>query len=137
MIKIPTGNTIDDIKGRSKIISDFYRRWYSLHPDKKIYNIHLKEYISVKYVSITETMRHASKSYYSTLAVLQLDAILATSKKKGSLLPIKTGSKNQKDFSHMMKMQCNLEGIGTVKLMVGIKKKSKEKVQYCITAIST
>lgn len=137
MIKIPTGNTVDDIKGRSKIISDFYRRWYSLHTDKKIYNIHLKEYISVKYVSITETMRHASKSYYSTLAVLQLDAILATSKKKGSLLPIKADSKNQKDFSHMMKMQCNLEGIGTVKLMVGIKKKSKEKVQYCITAIST
>lgn len=35
----------------------------------------------------------------------------------------------------MIHMECLLEAIGLVKLMVGIKKKTGEKIQYCLTAI--
>ena len=35
----------------------------------------------------------------------------------------------------MIIMQCKLEGIGVVKLTVGIQARTSEKVQYCITAI--
>ena len=45
------------------------------------YNVSLKEYINIRFVSITETCTHASRSYLSTLAVLQLDAILTGAKK--------------------------------------------------------
>lgn len=35
---IPTGTSKEDIKVREKIIKDFYARWISEHPDKKIWN---------------------------------------------------------------------------------------------------
>ena len=37
----------------------------------------------------------------------------------------------------MMIMTYELNGIGTVKMTVGIRRRTKEKVQYCITAISS
>ncbi len=82
-----------------------------------------------------ETRRHAAKRYNSTLAVLQLDTILKKAKRIGNPLPVKQGSKNQKVFSKILKMECKLEEIGTVKLLVGIKKTTSEKIQYCITTL--
>ena len=35
----------------------------------------------------------------------------------------------------MVRLECQLDGIGLVKLMVGIKKKTGEKIQYCLTAV--
>ena len=35
----------------------------------------------------------------------------------------------------MIHMECHLERIGLVKLMVGVKKKTSEKIQYCLTAV--
>ena len=96
----------------------------------------MKDYINVKYLSITETMRHAAKTYASTLALLQLDYILRHAVKYGKPTPTKRGSKNQAAFTHMQQMRCELVGIGTVKMLVGIKR-SGEKIQYCITAIGT
>lgn len=64
-----------------------------------------------------------------------INQILKTAKKIGKPVPIKKGSKNQKAFSKMIHMECLLEAIGLVKLMVGIKKKTGEKIQYCLTAI--
>lgn len=135
--KIPTGDSKEDIKAREKIISDFYYDWYKNNPAKKVFNIHLKDYINVRYISINETIRHASKNYYSTLAVLQLDAILSNATKYGKRTPTKQGVKNQEPFSYMIEMRYELPYIGTAKLMVGVKKNSKEKIQYCITAIKT
>ena len=86
-------------------------------------------------VSIIETSEHAAKSYLSTLAVLQLDAILVGAKKV-SISKIKQGNKNQEPFERMMIMEYELIGIGKVKMTVGIRRRTKEKVQYCITAIS-
>lgn len=134
MLNVPTGNNKEDIKRREEIISDVYRNWYQSHPSKRVFNDNLKDYINVRYISISETMRHAAKSQASTLAVLQLDAILRCAKRVGKPMLPKKGVKNQKDFVRIILMTHQVVGIGVVKLTVGIKK-SGEKVQYCITAI--
>ena len=78
---------------------------------------------------------HYTKSYLSTLAVLQLDAILVGAKKV-YISKTKKNNKNQEPFERMMIMEYELIGIGKVKMTVGIRRRTKEKVQYCITAIS-
>ena len=98
------------------------------------YNNSLKEYINIRYVSIDETCAHASKNYLSTLAVLQLDAILTLAEKKSVTLA-KPNNKNQKPFEKMITMTYDSPGIGAVKLTVGVRKVTHEKVQYCITAM--
>ena len=67
-------------------------------------------------------MRHAAKTYASTLAMLQLDTILRYSVKFGKPKPPKRGVKNQEIFTQMQEMRCELVGIGEVKMMVGIKR---------------
>ena len=133
---IPLGNSKEDFKIREDIISQVYRQWTEANPDKRVYNRSLKDYINIRYLSITETMHHASKNYYSTLALLQLDTILRYSVKYGKPKAPKKGSKNQKVFQQIQEMHCELIGIGTVKMTVGIKRNG-EKIQYCITAIKT
>ena len=134
-ITIPQGNSSEEIKQREKIIRDFYRKWKEENPSQRRYNLSLKEYINIRMVSIIETSEHAAKSYFSTIAVLQLDAILIGAKKV-SISRIKEGNKNQKPFERIMIMEYELIGIGKVKMTVGIRRRTHEKVQYCITAIS-
>ena len=132
---IPTGDTTEDRRRRQKIIQSFYHHWKELNPDAKRYNINLKEDINIRYVSIEETAGQASLTYLSTLAVLQLDAILSN-----AVLVESTPAnpkKNQIGFINMLRMVYNCPGIGAVKMMVGVKKRDKTKVQYCITAIDT
>ncbi len=132
---IPEGNTLDEIKERERIIREFYREWKERNPLQRKFNLALKEYINIRMVSIVETSEHAAKSYLSTLAVLQLDAILVGAKKV-SIKKIKPNNKNQQPFERMMIMEYELVGIGTVKMTVGVRRRTQEKVQYCITAIS-
>ena len=106
---IPEGHTIKDIKKREQII---------------------------RMVSIAETSEHAAKSYLSTLAVLQLDSIL-TGARKVSVKKPKPGNANQKPFERIMIMEYKLTGIGKIKMTVGVRRRTLEKVQYCITAISS
>ena len=134
-ITIPQGNSTEEIKLREKIIRDFYYKWKEDNPSQRRYNLSLKEYINIRMVSIIETSEHAAKSYLSTIAVLQLDAILIGAKKV-SISKIKEGNKNQKPFERIMIMEYELIGIGKVKMTVGIRRRTHEKVQYCITAIS-
>ena len=47
----------------------------------------------------------------------------------------KPNNQNQKRFSEMIIMKFFKEELGNIKLTVGILKGSKQKVQYCITAI--
>ena len=133
---IPQGNTSEEIKTREKIIRDFYREWKERNPSQRKYNLSLKEFINIRMVSIIETSEHASKSYLSTLAVLQLDSILVGARKV-SIKKTKPGNKNQKPFERIMIMEYELTGIGTVKMTVGVRKRTREKVQYCITAIDS
>ena len=137
IIEVPLGNTKKDIKAREAIISEVYRNWYNANPSKAVFNANLNESINVRYLSITETMRHAAKTYLSTLAVLQLDLILKSAYQVGEPVPPKKDIKNQSEFSEMLIMECPLVGIGTAKLTVGVKKKTSMKIQYCITAINT
>ena len=83
-----------------------------------------------------ETAGQASMTYLSTLAVLQLDAIL-TNAVLVETTPANPKKKNQKGFKSMLRMSYNCPGIGLVKMMVGVKQSDKTKVQYCITAIDT
>ena len=132
---IPEGNTLEDIKQREQIIRDFYREWKEKNPSQRKFNLSLKEYINIRMVSIVETSEHAAKNYLSTLAVLQLDAILVGAKKV-SIKKVKPNNKNQQPFERMMIMEYDMMGIGTVKMTVGVRRRTQEKVQYCITAIS-
>ena len=95
---IPEDNSIESIKKREQIIRDFYREWKDQNPLQRKYNVALKEYINIRMVSIVETSEHAAKNYLSTLAVLQLDAILAGAKKV-SIQKTKPGNKTKSHSS--------------------------------------
>ena len=118
---------------KDEIDSEYYREWKEKNPLQRRYNLSLKDYINIRFVSITETCTHASRTYLSTLAVLQLDAILTGAKKVASV-PAKK-NQNQKEFDKMLIMNYRCPGIGTVKMTVGVKRRTHEKVQYCITAL--
>jgi len=133
---IPTGNNKEDILVRKNFIFAFYQEWRKNNPEQKLYNFSLNEYINIRAISVEETAVHASKTYLSTLAVLQLDAILTNAKLQGEVTA-KSTSKKQRPFEKMLLMKYECIGIGEVKLTVGIKRSDKSKVQYCITAIQT
>jgi len=130
---IPRGDSPAEVIMRRNVISNFYREWKINNPLQRRYNFSLKEYINIRFVSITETCTHASRTYLSTLAVLQLDAILSGAKKVMTV-PAKK-NKNQKEFDKMLIMHYRCPGIGTVKMTVGVKRRTHEKIQYCITAL--
>ena len=132
---IPTGDSSEDRRKRQKIILTFYHQWKKNNPESKRYNLDLKDDINIRYVSLEETAGQASLSYLSTLAVLQLDAIL-TNSVLNETTPANPKKKYQKGFQSMLRMSYNCPGIGMVKMIVGVKKSDKSKVQYCITAIS-
>ena len=132
--QIPNDDSLDSIKIREGIIRDFYREWKEKNPSQRKYNISLKDYINIRMVSIIETSEHAAKNYLSTLAVMQLDSILAGARKV-SIQKTKSDSKNQKYFERIMIMEYEITCIGKVKMTVGIRRRTHEKVQYCITAI--
>ncbi|MCQ2238707.1 MAG: hypothetical protein MJZ73_05690 [Bacteroidaceae bacterium] len=135
-IEVPSGNSVNDIKNREKIIREYYKHWKSQNQEQRLFNLHLKDYINIRMISIVETSEHASKNYLSTLAVLQLDAIL-TNSRMVSVVNTDPRSKNQNQFEKMIIMEYYCMGIGTVKMTVGIKRSNKEKVQYCITSLSS
>ena len=124
---IPTGRAKDDIKAREKMIKDFYAKWISSHPEKKIFNKNLKAFINVKFLSVNETYEKASRSKESTEAVFRLTEILENAVKVGEK-PAKRDTKNQKQFEKLILMQ-----YGNVKLTVGLQRSNQEYVQYCIT----
>ena len=133
---IPTGDSNEDRRLRHKIILSFYHKWKEKNPDLRRYNFSLRDYINIRFVSVKETAGHASLTYLSTLAVLQLDAIL-TNAVYVERFPANHKKGNQKGFESMLRMSYDCPGIGAVKMMVGVKHSDKSKVQYCITAIDT
>lgn len=131
---IPRGDTVEERRLRKMLIYEFYEEWKRRNPDQKKYNITLKDDINIRAVSLDETAAQASLTYLSTLAVLQLDAILTNAwfVKK---VPSKSNSKNQRGFESVLIMEYVCPGVGRVKMTVGVKRSDKSKVQYCITAI--
>ena len=130
---VPVGDSIEDVEARRKIISKFYHDWKLRNQSLRRFNLSLNEYINIRFVSITETCTHASKNYLSTLAVLQLDAILTNARVVSTVRSKDNG--NQKPFEKMIIMKYDCVGIGVVKMTVGVRRRTHEKVQYCITAL--
>ena len=128
---IPTGTSKEEIKVRERNIKDFYAKWISEHPDKKIWNENLQDYILVKYQSINETYNKAARRYESTLAVFRLTEVMEKAILK-SEKNTKQGDKNQKPYSKLLIMLHD-----GIKLTVGVQKTTQEKVQYCLTAVGT
>jgi hypothetical protein len=124
---VPLGNSKEDIRVREKLIKDFYAKWISQHPDKKVWNKNLGAFINVKFLSINETYEKASRNHESTRAVFRLSEIL-----EGAVLvsekPAKRNSRNQKQFEKLLMMK-----YGEVKLVVGLQRSNQDLVQYCIT----
>ena len=132
---IPTGDSTEDMRERQEIIKQFYFFWKKNNPDLCKYNIDLGDMIYINHTSLIETAGRASLTYLSTLAVLQLDAILQNAKLRFSDKP-KPGNKHQAKFEKMLGMDYSCPGIGDVRLMVGVRKRDKTKIQYCITAMT-
>ena len=130
---VPVGDSTEDIELRRKIISRFYHDWKLRNQSLRKFNLSLNEYINIRFVSITETCTHASRNYFSTLAVLQLDAILTNARVVATVRSKENG--NQKPFEKMIIMKYDCVGIGVVKMTVGVRRRTHEKVQYCITAL--
>ncbi len=132
---VPTGDTTEDRRRRNHLIRQFYNLWMLRNKDRKVFNNSLNDYIHIKYISVNETAGHASLRYLSTLAVLQLDAILPNAILKDNR-PANPKTKNQKGFKRMLIMEYDCPAIGLVRLTVGQKTSDNSKVQYCITAIA-
>jgi hypothetical protein len=133
-IEIPQGRTKEEMQVRKKFVKDFYANWNAANPTKHIYNIDLKDFITVRFLSIQETSLLAALSYKSTLAVTYLTEILERAKVEKRVQP-KPDNQNQKRFSEMILMLYNKNDFGKIKLTVGVLKGSGQNIQYCITAI--
>ena len=97
---VPVGDSVEDRRGRQEIIKQFYFYWKKHNPDLCRYNIDLGENIYINHTSLVETAGRASLTYCSTLAVLQLDAILQNAKVIFADKP-KSGNKQQSKFERM------------------------------------
>ena len=132
---VPMGDTVEDRRVRQEIIKQFYFYWKRRHPELCRFNTDLGENIYINHTSLVETAGRASLTYCSTLAVLQLDAILQNAKVCFVDKP-KAGNKQQSKFERMLGMKYSCPGIGEVQLMVGVRRCDKAKIQYCITALT-
>jgi hypothetical protein len=129
---IPLGDSLEEIKLRSEIIRDFFHKWKELHPEQMVYNECLKENILVRNVTLIEAREHSSKSYKSTRAFLQMDEVLAKAEMVGETMP-KPNDKNQMPFERIYVMRYDTEDLGVVKLTLGVRKRTREKIQYGIS----
>ena len=122
-------------KQRKQFIKDFYRLWEIINPSKKVFNKSLNDFINVRHISVHETSGHASSRYISTLAIMFLSEILENAVQKGIPKNTDPTKKNQKGFEKIITMEYCKKEMGTIKLTVGVKRGTKEKIQYCVTAI--
>jgi len=135
---IPKGNEKVDIKARENVVWAMLGKWLSVNPLKRKKNIELNDFIYLRFDGMQETVNKAARNYKSTMAVFQLDFLLANAKKVSIDQP---QSKRQKKFSEMIIMNVNTPAFvpyfEKVKMLVGVtkQKKNAKKIQYSITAI--
>jgi len=110
----------------------------SVNPLKRKKNTDLNDYIYLRFDGMQETVNKAARNFKSTMAVFQLDFILANASKIGTDKP---KSKRQEKFAEMLIMTVDTPEyfpfFDKVKMMVGVtkQKKNAKKIQYSITAI--
>jgi len=134
LLNLPENDSVEAKKARKEFIIDFYSKWIVINPTKQIFNKSLNDFINVRFLSIQETAGHASHTFKSTIAVTFLTEVLENAKSVTTAKP-KSENKNQKRFSEIIIMEYSKESFGEIKLTVGILRGSKQKIQYCITAI--
>lgn len=130
---IPLGQGMEEIRIRQKMIGDFFRLWKETHEQHEVFNLDLKENILVRSVSVIEACQHSAKSYTSTKAAFMFESILRNAKKVSTTKP-KSGNKNQQNFSDMLILVYESEELGVVRLTVGVRKRTGDKIQYGISA---
>ena len=135
---IPKGREKADILARENVVWALLGKWLSKNPLKRKKNIDLKDYIYLRFDGMQETVNKAARKYTSTMAVFELDFILANAIKIGSDKP---KSKRQNKFAEMLIMTVSTPTFfpyfDKVKMLVGItkQKNNAKKIQYSITAI--
>lgn len=134
---VPIGNTKEAYQARQDIINKFWHQLkekYKTPEDFKIYNNYLKEYIFLRAISLIEAKEHSAKTNLSTRAFLLLEDVLADARSVGRV-KVKEDDSNQKSFQQMLIMTHHCDGIGRVKLTIGVKKKKGEeqKIEYSLT----
>lgn len=133
---IPTGNSQEEIPERRRIIHEYIQKWRAEHAENpRVFNDNLNEYIKINQVFLLESVSHAAMRYLSTKAVLQMGEIIRNAKKVGTTNK-KVGTSNQKSFEKMIVMRYQSEDLGIVKMTVGIRNRTHEKVEYSITVPS-
>lgn len=130
---IPKGGSQKEIQQRRQIIHNYIQAWRAEHADDpRVFNDNLNEYIKVTQVFLLESVSHAAKRYQSTKAVLQMSQIMS----KASIVGItnkKEGNSNQRAFEKMIVMRYQSKELGNVKMTVGVRNRTHEKVEYSIT----
>jgi len=135
---IPKGREKADIKTREKAIWAMLGKWLSKNPLKRRKNIDLEDYIYLRFDGMQETVNKAARNFKSTMAVFELDFILANAIKISTDKP---QSKRQDKFAEMIIMNVHIPAFlpyfEKVKMLVGVtkQKKNAKKIQYSITAI--
>ena len=135
---IPKGREKTFIKVREEIIWAILGKWLSENPPKRKKNIDLDDYIYLRFDGMQETVNKAARNYKSTMALIQLDTILANAMQEGTDKP---KSKRQKKFAKIIIMSVSMPDFlpyfDKVKMLVGItkQKKNAKNIQYSITAI--
>ena len=135
---IPKGREKDNIKARENIVWAMLGKWLSKNPLKRKKNADLKDYIYLRFDGMQETVNKAARSYKSTMAIFELDFILANAIKIDTDKP---KSKRQEKFTEMLIMNADtpifFPYFNKVKMLVGITKQKKDakKIQYSISAI--
>jgi hypothetical protein len=135
---IPKGREKIYIKERENVIWSMLSKWLSQNPLKRKTNVELNDYIYLRFDGMQETVNKAARNFKSTMAVFQLDFILANAIKMGTDNP---QSKRQEKFLEMIIMNVNMPifffFFFKVKMVVGVTKlkKNAKKIQYSITAV--
>lgn len=140
---IPMGTSTEAFKLRQQIITDFWIQLKEKYPelkDRKVYNVNLKEYIYIVHRSFEEAIIHSASTYRSTKAFLHIEEILGKARPVARVAT-KTDDQNQRDYIQMLIMTCELDGIGRIKLVVGISRKvivddKPKKEEYATIALS-
>ena len=133
---IPTGTTEQNNKVRSKIITDFYKKWFGETEERRVKNDRLDKFIHVDGNSMKETRNWGRLSYRSTLTILELSYVLKHAIKTAE--DAAKQNKSQKRFNKMLIMECIVPQlrpyVDIAKLMVGVAKADNRKMQYSLTA---
>jgi len=132
---IPKGRSIEEIRMREKIISEYMHQWTIDNPERYVHNISLKDNIFIKGKSIGEMLQHSSKRYESTIGALQFAKILESAILHTDNIPVKKGNNKQAEFHHMMILTYQQDNLGLAKVTVGVKKSNNQKIQYGITVL--